>query len=177
MFGLSAFAFSILGHTLFPGDTASLLLTLSIGTSLPMVLGFFFVRPIPLPSDHEEHGSESPTEQDSHTPLLAGHEASEHLEGGDNNSGANANLKPLPTDPSHSSVLSDYTSRGSPNSTPLIRVPSTSSPRERPSVVQKSKTVDPKIRGMGLAMSVDFWLLFTTTVLRENHVSLFICNK
>ena len=175
MFGLSAFAFSILGHTLFPGDTASLLLTLSIGTSLPMVLGFFFVRPIPLPSDHEEHGSESPAGQDSHTPLLAGQETFEHLERVDTNSGSNAKL--LPTDPSHNSVLSDYASRGSPNSTPLIRVPSTSSLRERPSVVQKSKTVDPKIRGMGLAMSVDFWLLFTTTVLRENHVSLFICNK
>ena len=175
MFGLSAFAFSILGHTLFPGDTASLLLTLSIGTSLPMVLGFFFVRPIPLPFDHDEHRSESPAGQDSHTPLLAGQETSEHLEGDDTNSGPNAKL--LPTDPSHSSVLSDYTSRGSPNSTPLIRVSSTSSLRERSSVVQKSKTVDPKIRGMGLVMSVDFWLLFTTTVLRENHVSLFICHK
>lgn len=50
-FGLSAFLFSTLAHVLYPGDVSSMLLLLSLGTSLPMILGFFFVRPIPLPPD------------------------------------------------------------------------------------------------------------------------------
>ncbi|KAI0688651.1 MFS general substrate transporter [Cytidiella melzeri] len=48
-FGLSAFLFSTIAHFMFPGNTSDFLLLLAIGTSLPMVLGFFFVRPIPLP--------------------------------------------------------------------------------------------------------------------------------
>ena len=49
-FGLSAFFFSSISHILFPGNTSDFLLVLALGTALPMVLGFFFVRPIPLPS-------------------------------------------------------------------------------------------------------------------------------
>jgi hypothetical protein len=49
-FGLSAFFFSSISHALFPGNASDFLLVLGLGTSLPMVLGFFFVRPIPLPS-------------------------------------------------------------------------------------------------------------------------------
>src|SRR6266404_1386622 len=48
-FGLSAFFFSSISHILFPGNTSDFLLVLGLGTALPMVLGFFFVRPIPLP--------------------------------------------------------------------------------------------------------------------------------
>ncbi|KAJ6544289.1 MFS general substrate transporter [Mycena capillaripes] len=47
-FGLSAFFFSTLGHILFPGDTSSLLLLLSGGTAITALIGFFFVRAIPL---------------------------------------------------------------------------------------------------------------------------------
>ena len=48
-FGLSAFFFSALAHLFFPGDVGALLLLLSLGTSLPMIGGYFVVRPIPLP--------------------------------------------------------------------------------------------------------------------------------
>lgn len=48
-FGLSAFLFSTIAHIGFPGDTSSFLLVLAVGTSLPMILGLFLVRPIPLP--------------------------------------------------------------------------------------------------------------------------------
>ena len=48
-FGLSAFFFSSISHLLFAGNTSALLLLLALGTSLPMIVGFFFVRPIPLP--------------------------------------------------------------------------------------------------------------------------------
>ena len=93
-FGLSAFLFSTIAHTLFPGNTSEFLLTLAIGTSLPMILGFFFIRRIPpphidsstraergsldVPSDYgvgEGLGTASPTtysvENNSHTHLLA----------------------------------------------------------------------------------------------------------
>ncbi|KAI0333452.1 MFS general substrate transporter [Cubamyces sp. BRFM 1775] len=93
-FGLSAFLFSTIAHAFFPGNTSSFLLVLAIGTALPMILGFLFVRPIPpphidptrrledgtpaSPADYgvgEGLGTGSPTtysvENTSHTHLLA----------------------------------------------------------------------------------------------------------
>ncbi|KAE9405843.1 MFS general substrate transporter [Gymnopus androsaceus JB14] len=66
-FGLSAFIFSFIAHHAFPGETSFLLLTLALGTALPMLIGFLFVRPIPL----EEPPEVFPSEPDSQTPLLA----------------------------------------------------------------------------------------------------------
>ncbi|KAG5220178.1 MFS substrate transporter [Salix suchowensis] len=54
-FGLSAFIFSTVAHIVFLGDTSSFLLLLAIGTALPMILGFFLVRPIPLQADPHTH--------------------------------------------------------------------------------------------------------------------------
>ena len=54
-FGLSAFFFTSLSHIFFPGDTSRFLLILALGTSLPMILGFFFIRPIPLPAGDDTH--------------------------------------------------------------------------------------------------------------------------
>lgn len=48
-FGLSAFLFSTIAHTIFPGNTSDFLLTLAVGTATPMVLGWFLVRPCPYP--------------------------------------------------------------------------------------------------------------------------------
>ncbi|KAL0948954.1 hypothetical protein HGRIS_009059 [Hohenbuehelia grisea] len=56
-FGLSAFLFSTIAHLAYPGDTSSLLFILAFGTAFPMVIGFFLVRPIPLPPS-ESHGHE-----------------------------------------------------------------------------------------------------------------------
>ncbi|KAI0637554.1 MFS general substrate transporter [Trametes polyzona] len=93
-FGLSAFLFSTVAHTFFPGNTASFLLVLAIGTAFPMILGFILVRPIPpphtdpsgrledgtpdSPTDYgagEGHGASSPTtysvDNTSHTHLLS----------------------------------------------------------------------------------------------------------
>ncbi|KAJ3562470.1 hypothetical protein NP233_g9551 [Leucocoprinus birnbaumii] len=47
-FGLSAFLFSTIAHVMYAGNTSAFLRLLAIGTSLPMVIGFFFVRPVPL---------------------------------------------------------------------------------------------------------------------------------
>lgn len=54
-FGLSAFLFSTISHVLFPGNTSDFLLVLALGTALPMVLGFFVVKPIPLPPHQQSH--------------------------------------------------------------------------------------------------------------------------
>ncbi|THH17574.1 hypothetical protein EW146_g3249 [Bondarzewia mesenterica] len=60
-FGLSAFFFTSISHIFFPGNTSQFLLILALGTSLPMILGFLFIRPIPLPAMDSaralEHGS------------------------------------------------------------------------------------------------------------------------
>jgi hypothetical protein len=58
---LSAFFFSAIAHAFFPGNTSGLLLTLAIGTSSPMVLGWFLVRPCP----HFEHAMPIDTESDN----------------------------------------------------------------------------------------------------------------
>ncbi|KZV83279.1 MFS general substrate transporter [Exidia glandulosa HHB12029] len=54
-FGLSAFLFSTIAHTVFPGDTSSFLLLLALGTSIPMLVGVLFVRPIPLVPQTQEN--------------------------------------------------------------------------------------------------------------------------
>ncbi|KAG8220377.1 major facilitator superfamily domain-containing protein [Butyriboletus roseoflavus] len=48
-FGLSAFWFSLLAHTLFPGNISAFLLILALGTAIPMLIGLFIVKPVPLP--------------------------------------------------------------------------------------------------------------------------------
>ena len=58
----------------FAGSASPLLLVLSMGSSIPMILGFFFVHPIPLPEEelNYEVTRSSACEQrnSSHTPLL-----------------------------------------------------------------------------------------------------------
>jgi hypothetical protein len=75
-FGLSAFFFSSISHTLFPGNTSDFLLVLALGTAIPMIFGFFFVRIIPLPSHGEtavEVGS-----SDNYQPLATSADSDEH---------------------------------------------------------------------------------------------------
>ena len=47
-FVLSAFFFSTVSNIFFVRDTSAFLLFLSLGTSIPMIMGFFLVPPIPL---------------------------------------------------------------------------------------------------------------------------------
>ena len=77
-YGLSAFLFSTISHIFFVGSASPLLLLLSLGTSIPMIIGFFFVRPVPLPEEPNREvyfeTSSSAYEQrdstDNRTPLL-----------------------------------------------------------------------------------------------------------
>ncbi|KAG6873598.1 hypothetical protein C0995_013971 [Termitomyces sp. Mi166 len=62
-FGLSAFLFSTISRIHFAGNTSSFLGLLALGTSLPMIAGFFFVRPIPLPSSDTSDSSSEDEEE------------------------------------------------------------------------------------------------------------------
>jgi hypothetical protein len=46
-YGLSAFLFATIAHTIFPGNTSGFLLVLSIGTALPMLVGLALVKVAP----------------------------------------------------------------------------------------------------------------------------------
>ncbi|KAJ8522776.1 hypothetical protein ONZ45_g655 [Pleurotus djamor] len=71
-FGLSAFIFSTIAHLAFPGNTSSFLLVLAIGTSLPMLLGFFFIRVVPVETnDASESEAILTSLDDCQTPLLS----------------------------------------------------------------------------------------------------------
>ncbi|KAG6816234.1 hypothetical protein H0H87_007561 [Tephrocybe sp. NHM501043] len=66
-FGLSAFLFSTISRVEFAGNTSSFLRLLSLGTAIPMIAGFFFVRPIPLPpSEASEEGQHTPITLEEH---------------------------------------------------------------------------------------------------------------
>ena len=172
-FGLSAFIFSSIAHVAFPGDTPSFLLVLAIGTSLPMILGILFVRPIPpsnLPdhrrlergqivSQEESLQDTTPSgifrrETDARVPLLAS-------QGSDG-------APPFPRNEisQSDSVESNFVVPAAEGAVPLSRT--TSYTRERGStfvVSIGSKEAHPDIHGMALVTSVEFWLLFTVTTL------------
>lgn len=57
-FGLSAFFFSTIAHLAFAGNTSTFLFVLALGTSFPMIFGFFLIRPIPLPPSELGHSLE-----------------------------------------------------------------------------------------------------------------------
>lgn len=181
-FGLSAFLFSTVAHVIYPGNTSEFLLVLAIGTSLPMVLGLFLIRPIPFAqqkSTHIERGgiresfrdeslSRAEPEVDSSTRLLASGPEVE-IEGEED-------ILPTPVEPpSRGSVASDYV-------VPLIDESLALSPRNpsrqrsRSAFSRRSvrtsdteKTIDgmPNVSGTGLLVNKDFWLLFSITSLCE----------
>lgn len=64
-FGLSAFYFGAWSNWLFPGDTSSFLLFLALGTSLPVVIGFFTVRPVLAPEHQDERNQNGTRNHDA----------------------------------------------------------------------------------------------------------------
>lgn len=86
-FGLSAFFFSTIAHAVFPGNTSGLLLTLAVGTAIPMVIGWFLIRPCPYPDPVAqtavENGDRRETDEPSPTPdetsqLISKHHHTQH---------------------------------------------------------------------------------------------------
>ncbi|KAI0751758.1 MFS general substrate transporter [Daedaleopsis nitida] len=201
-FGLSAFLFSTIAHTLFPGNTSEFLLMLAVGTSLPMILGFFFVHPIPPPhidqtgrlergaeetSDYgvgEGLGGGSPTtfsvNNNSHTHLLSQDE--------DEDRGDAFGLdeeEPL-VSPSHVQATSDYVVPATSDSV-MLSSPHAIHPRHRSqssrslsrhSTRSQHKSLDGavNIHGKRLFTTVDFWLLFTISSLLSGTGLMYINN-
>ena len=187
-FGLSAFLFSTIAHVIFPGDTSEFLLVLAIGTSVPMILGFFFVRPVPLPHseyarlgedidaiEEDEFSSASPVvfsrENNSHTHLLGAHVDDEYMD--EEHLDASFERRHA-----HEAEPTDYIvppSRGALALSPTRsengrhRSRSTLAISRRREEYGGDKLPDglPNIRGTALASSANFWLLFTMCSLRK----------
>ena len=85
-YGLSAFLFSVASRIAAFRNTSSFLQLLAFGTSLPMVLGFCFIRPIPpLPTENTMAlgcvgSSEGQMMDDEQERLLGGDELAEDSE-------------------------------------------------------------------------------------------------
>ncbi|KAF7331089.1 NmrA domain-containing protein [Mycena venus] len=150
-FGLSAFFFSTLAHILFPGDTSSLLLLLSLGTALTAIIGFFLVRAIPLSAAEDSDHMVVPTVaaeaeatifdhgNDSHTPLL------------------DEEAAPLAEDPSAGSGRTSSHSRSRSRS-------------------KQDAFEGPNIYGRALWINPDFWLLFAILSLLSGTGLMYINN-
>ena len=150
-YGLSAFLFSTLSHIFFAGSASPLLLLLSLGSSLPMIVGFFFVRPVP-PSEEElkpkvysetrSSAYEQRSSESSHTPLL-NHDP--HISGQDDDDDG------IRIEPNTSSSRSQNceTSRRSLSCDPAMAL-----------------DMLPNIHGKNLWCSSDFWLLFVNFSIR-----------
>jgi hypothetical protein len=144
-FGLSAFVFSTIAHIAFPGDTSSFLSLLAWGTAIPMIVGFFFVRPIPLPPSEPlhtlEHGEPAFSGLNSHTPLLSDSEEEETSRGSD-------------------------VELSSPGGAALTHRRNRS--RNAARLSNQEESVD--ISGKALWLSVDFWILFSILALRKSPI-------
>ncbi|KAL4067160.1 hypothetical protein V8B97DRAFT_974208 [Scleroderma yunnanense] len=147
-YGLSAFVFSAIAHTFFPGDTSALLRLLTFGTSIPILVAYFFVRSIPLP----------PT---CPSPLMNGGEGYEPLPTGDMTSlstGSEIRMVSIPTGENCIHYAEDELEDGGHH------------------ILEPSPTIDmnwvkgqshswtdglPDIHGIQLLMSPDFYLIVT----------------
>lgn len=164
-FGLSAFFFSTIAHIFYAGNTSSFLFLLALGTSCPMLVGFFLVRPIPLPPTLAARSVERPVDpqvvatfdHDSQTRLLD-HDDLEETYEGDSSSRYSIERDAVELSPS----------RGiSPEVRRRIRSQS------RGSVVHDEDGL-PNIYGWKLWRNADFWLLFSILSMRKPNFRVFI---
>ncbi|KAF9068493.1 major facilitator superfamily domain-containing protein [Rhodocollybia butyracea] len=173
-FGLSAFFFSGIAHITFPGDTSSFLLLLALGTSFPMLIGFFLVRPIPLPSSEAYHDPIDVDHAEADAASLAPSIISGY--GQENNSrthllthddtGLEAGLGQAPTTIADGYIQDARTKTGIEMSPP--RRSSRSASRHRSSSTRRSFSqsgrllldTGPNIFGAQLWKSIDFWIPF-----------------
>ncbi|KAG5339450.1 hypothetical protein C0989_004186 [Termitomyces sp. Mn162] len=147
-FGLSAFLFSTVSRIYFPDNTSSFLGLLALGTSLPMIAGFFFVRPISLPTTPGRSSLEE----------ARGSREDRDEEVDDEHSGEQSTLLPL--------------------SFPSLRTPSPSpSPSSQlrpPSLPRHPTNTLINIHPPKLFKSIDFWLLFSILSTRLMSQALYI---
>ena len=156
-FGLSAFFFTTLSNTLLRSTTSTFLLILTIGTSCLMLLGFLFVRPVPIPEQTSSQSLENG--EDVQEPALL--PALQHH---------NHSRTPLLNDDSIKNryIRTDITTDGEyPYSVGVTEA-------TRSVQVSGQKHGTPlNVHGKALLSSFDFWLLFTISSMRMSPFSVF----
>lgn len=187
-FGLSAFYFGALSNWLFPGDTSSFLLFLALGTSLPVVIGFFTVRPVLVQTDH--HDERNHNNNNNYGILTAQDEthlsSSSHLlgdsavdnEGDEDAVTSYATVEAIAAYPEAVSAVEIPHSHASGQRRSLeLSAPRSPSVHQRshsrhPPAAQNHKTSPPffesiDVNGKKLLTGWEFWLLFTILTLRK----------
>jgi hypothetical protein len=167
---------------MFPSNTSSFLLVLALGTSFPMIVGFFLIRPIPLPAYESYSNAEysivnevAPVgdletsaflqhENDSHTPLLASEDPSTFTRN-DHDTSSVRNSTSLELSPTRD------------DSPRMSRNRRSRSHAHRPSFGSAGRMLDtpPNISGRHLWMSGDFWLLFIIMSLCKSFIPSICC--
>ncbi|KAJ4479063.1 major facilitator superfamily domain-containing protein [Lentinula aciculospora] len=194
-FGLSAFLFSAIAHLAFPGNTSSFLLLLALGTSFPMLVGFIFVRPIPLPPSEAHYESIDVDQAEADAASLApsiisipvhDNDSRTHLLTHDREEGIEAGLghRQVPTTP-----VEDYIaetrggvgielspSRGASRSPHPGRHRSSSTRRSFSHSGKLLLEVGPNIHGVKLWTSIDFWISFMSLSLLSGTGLMYINN-
>ena len=162
-YGLSAVFFSSIAGWFFPGDTSLLLLVLALGTSLPMIMGFFLIRPIPLPAhqgyDIVEDPDEAIRRDNSHDGFLD----YDFIE---------------PSHPHYVQHDEDPDRQGLTYRRLPEEIQLDASVEELPSQPRRSRSMSqgvaasldllPNVHGRRLFWNGDFWLLFTILSIRES---------
>jgi hypothetical protein len=168
-YGLSSFVFTTIFHFFFAGNTSAFLLLLALGTSIPMIMGFFLVRPIPLPvqdsshidEGHDQHqldaiSSALDPHNSSSTPLLDHDDFAGGMQGS-HSAVLRTGIKSAHID-EEVYTLDDIPFR-SPNGVFI------SSQLRNPN--REVAILKPNLHGRHLWTSSDFWLLFTILAIRK----------
>jgi len=160
-YGLSAFIFSAIAHTFFPGDTSALLRLLAFGTSIPILLALFVVRPVPLP----------PT---CISPEMNGIEGYEPIPTGDMiplTPGSDIDMVRIPTRESCANLPEDQLEDGGRHSPELPSTVEMGWEKE-----QSHSQVDalPDIHGIQLLTSPDFYLIIAIIALCKFDPAMFL---
>ena len=146
-FGLSAFFFTAL---VFKGTTSTFLLILALGTSSLMLLGFFFVRPVPLPEEKSSQLEDGDDVQEpAHSPGL------QHR---------NHSQTPLLNDDSNkkSYARTDFSTDGEHSNS----VGGVTEVNRSVQVSSQKHNAPLNVHGKALLCNLDFWLLFCITSMR-----------
>ncbi|KAH7881863.1 major facilitator superfamily domain-containing protein [Phlebopus sp. FC_14] len=163
-FGLSAFWFSTLASTFFPGDTSAFLLVLALGTSIPMLIGLFIVRPVPLPSKTDSH-HQVPDVVDGYDPIPSG-DAAVFI--GDEELDAQADTE--------ESSRAPLLAHGSEHSSYQVPEPSSAVEMHPARSLSRQRGDLPNIHGKQLWLTRDFYLLFTIMAILSGTGIMYINN-
>jgi len=170
-YGLSAVLFSSIAQYFFPGDTSLLFLVLALGTSLPMIMGFFLIRPIPLPAHEGYDIVEDPAGIVGAIPTARQRRDSSHdrLLDHDFTEPSHPHHLYHDEDPDCRSLTYQRLSDEMQLDAPIEQLPIQS---RRPRSMNQGATMSldllPNMCGRKLLQSGDFWLLFTIFFMRES---------